>query len=136
MTSTSYIHGTGIGVSDIAVSTDFYTNAVGLSELRTHKNEEIHEVVLGFVDQPGVSVLLLMHWPRDTSRRYDGTDVKIVIRVEDTAKVINKIRGLGAQIVREPTFINALGGIVMGMARDPDGYLVEFISSAEGAEHA
>ncbi|MDA0271858.1 MAG: hypothetical protein O3C68_01225 [Proteobacteria bacterium] len=81
MTSTSYIHGTGIGVSDIAVSTDFYTNAVGLSELRTHKNEEIHEVVLGFVDQPGVSVLLLMHWPRDTSRRYDGTDVKIVIRV-------------------------------------------------------
>jgi lactoylglutathione lyase len=115
----------GIGVRDLAASVKFYTEVLGLQTVRTYELGYIDEVVLGLPD--GGAVLVLMHWPNDTERRYDGGDVKLVFYVADPAAVIERIRARGGKVDREATPIEALNGTIVGLARDPDNYVIEVI---------
>ena len=116
----------GIGVSDLQRSSNFYQHILDLKVLRTYELGYINEIVLGRRDAEG-AVLVLMNWPNDTTRRYDGTDVKLVYYVADPLAVIEKIRRQGLEIIREATPIEALNGRIVGLARDPDNYVVEVI---------
>ena len=73
-----YLGAVGIGVSDLEASAAFYSTALGLEVLRTYELGYLDEIVLGYPDGAG-TVLVLMNWPGDTERRYDGiTHHKIV----------------------------------------------------------
>jgi catechol 2,3-dioxygenase-like lactoylglutathione lyase family enzyme len=117
----------GIGVRDLAVSAAFYADVLGLQELRRYELGYIEEIVIGVPDGAGTSIVL-MHWPDDASRRYDGNDVKLVFYVDDPAAVLERIRARGGKIDREATPIEVLNGRVVGLGRDPDNYVIEVIA--------
>jgi hypothetical protein len=94
-----------------------------LKTLRAYELGYINEIVLGYKESQSAS-LVLMNWPKQ-ERRYDGTDVKLVFYVADPGAVIECIRGYGFEVLREATPIAALNGRVVGLARDPDNYVVE-----------
>jgi catechol 2,3-dioxygenase-like lactoylglutathione lyase family enzyme len=115
----------GIGVSDLEASAAFYQDVLGLEVQQTFALGYLDEIVLGYPDADGAA-LVLMHWP-DQPRRYDGNDVKVVFYVEDPAGVIERIRARGGRIDREASPIDVLPGRVVGLARDPDNYVIEVI---------
>jgi predicted enzyme related to lactoylglutathione lyase len=117
---------TGIGVRDLEVSKKFYAEVLGLTVLRTYELGYLNEVVLGYPEGKG-AVVVLMNWPNDKDRRYDGNHVKLVFDVADPAAVISKIRALGGKIDREATPSEALPGAIIGLGRDPDNYVIEVI---------
>jgi catechol 2,3-dioxygenase-like lactoylglutathione lyase family enzyme len=116
----------GIGVKDLERSIGFYGDVLGMKVLRRFELGYLNEVVLGFPDGTGANVVL-MNWPNDPSRRYDGNDVKLVFYVHDPASVIARIRAQGGHIDREAASIEALNGTVVGLGRDPDNYVVELL---------
>ena len=121
-----YLGAVGIGVSDLDASSAFYSKALGLEVLRTYELGYLNEIVLGYPGGDG-TVLVLMNWPDDTDRRYDGSDVKNVFYVDDPKGVIQRIRELGGQIDREATPHPAVNGTLVGLGRDPDNYVVEVL---------
>jgi len=116
----------GIGVTSLAASAAFYADVLGLQELRRYELGYIEEIVIGEPGGNGTSIVL-MHWPDDASRRYDGNDVKLVFYVDDPAAVLERIRARGGRIDREATPIEVLNGRVVGLGRDPDNYVIEVI---------
>jgi catechol 2,3-dioxygenase-like lactoylglutathione lyase family enzyme len=117
----------GIGVKDLAASKAFYADVLGMQELRRYELGYIEEIVMGYPGDPGTSIVL-MHWPNDASRRYDGNDMKLVFYVDDPKAVIERIRARGLKIDREATPIEVLNGRIVGMGRDPDGYVIEVLT--------
>ncbi len=115
----------GIGVADLDASAEFYADVLGLEVQRTYELGYINEIVLGYPDSDG-AVVVLMNWPGQ-ARTYDGANVKLVFYIEDPVGAIAKIRARGGEIVREATPIEVLNGIVVGLAKDPDNYVVELI---------
>ena len=121
-----YLGAMGIGVKDLQISTDFYVDVLGLEVKRTYELGYINEIVLGYphAESP---VLVLMNWPGQT-RAYEGNDVKLVFYVADPKAVIERIRARGGKIDREATPIDVLPGVLVGMGRDPDNYVVEVLN--------
>lgn len=118
----------GIGVADLAASSEFYQDVLGLEVLRTYELGYLNEIVLGYAQADADSaVVVLMNWP-EQSRSYDGDNVKLVFYIDDPAAAIERIREKGGEILREATPIEALNGRVVGLARDPDRYVVEVIA--------
>jgi len=117
----------GIGVKNLNASESFYKEVLGLKTLRTYELGYINEIVMGYSATNSAS-LVLMNWPKQ-DRRYDGTDVKLVFYVDDPAAVIERIRKYGLKVLREATPIETLNGRVVGMAQDPDNYVIEVIQA-------
>ncbi len=117
----------GIGVSDLERSTQFYGDVLGMRVMRRFELGDLNEVVLGFPDGTGAN-FVLMNWPHDPSRRYDGNNVKLVFYVDDPASVIARIRAHGGKIDREAEPMEVLNGTVVGLGRDPDNYVVELLA--------
>ena len=116
----------GIGVKDLDASIAFYGDVLGMRVLRRFELGYLNEVVLGFPDGAGANVVL-MNWPHEPARPYDGNNVKLVFYVHDPASVIARIRAHGGRIDREAAPIEALNGTVVGLGRDPDNYVVELL---------
>lgn len=115
----------GIGVADLDASSRFYAEALGLEVQRTYELGYLNEIVLGYPDSES-AVVVLMNWPQQT-RVYNGENVKLVFYVDDPAGVIERIRALGGEILREATPIELLDGLAVGLAKDPDNYVVEVV---------
>ena len=123
---------TGIGVKDLEVSKSFYVEVLGMQVVRTYALGYINEIVLAYPAAPDGTAarggsLVLMNWPGDTQRRYDGNDVKLVFEVDDPAAIIARIRARGGQVDREAGPVDALPGAIIAMARDPDNYVIELL---------
>ncbi|MFK7913407.1 MAG: VOC family protein [Pseudomonadales bacterium] len=116
----------GIGVTNLEISTRFYTQTLGLEVLRTYELGYLNEIVLGHADTDH-AVLVLMNWPNDKNRKYDGSNVKVVFNHPDAATVLNRARALGSTIDREALPHPALNGTIIGLTRDPDNYVLEVI---------
>ena len=125
--ATPMLGAVGIGVKDLAASTRFYSDVLGMKVLRRFELGYLNEVVMGFPDATGATVVL-MNWPGDAARRYDGNDVKLVFYVHDPAQIIELIRKSGGKIDREAKPIEALNGTVVGLGRDPDNYVIELLA--------
>ena len=116
----------GIGVKDLERSIAFYGDVLGMKVLRRFELGYLNEVVLGFPDGSGANVVL-MNWPQEGARQYDGNNVKLVFYVHDPAAVIARIRAHRGRIDREAAPLEALNGTVVGLGRDPDDYVVELL---------
>jgi len=124
--SPDYLGATGIGVSDLARSVDFYTRVLGMVQLQTFKLDYMDEVVVGF---PGRTAVVLMHWTDGSARNYRDNPIKLVFYVTDPKAVADRIRADGLEITREPAPIPSLGGAMVGLAKDPDGYVIELLQA-------
>ena len=117
----------GIGVSDLERSADFYTRVVGMQQLTTFALPEMDEVVVGFGGRG--AALVLMHWTDGSAKTYADLPVKVVLYVADPVATVEAIRAEGLEITREPAAVPGLGDAVVGLAKDPDGYVVELIQA-------
>ncbi len=115
----------GIGVSDLARSTDFYVNVMGMEKVRTYELSYMNEVLLRYPD--GESYIVLMHWIDGSNPNYANLPIKIVTRVKDPVALAAKIKAAGFEVTREPQASDQVGGAVVGFAKDPDGYVLELL---------
>ena len=126
--SPDYLGATGIGVSDLRASAEFYKAALGMNELRTVKIDYMDEIILVHESR---SALVLMHWTDGSQRNYKDVPVKLVFYVTDPVAAAARIKQAGGSITREPAPIESLGGAVVGMGKDLDGYVVELLQAPE-----
>ncbi len=122
---TQYIGAMGIAVSDLEESTDFYCRIIGMKVLTTFNVSYMNENVLGFEGR-GAS-LLLMNYIDGSNPNCKDNPIKIVIYVDDITSLFDSARAEGYEVIREPEVLESIGGALMGMVKDPDGYVVEMI---------
>ncbi len=115
----------GIGVSDLEKSTDFYVNVMGMEKVRTYELSYMNEVLLRYPD--GESYVVLMHWIDGSNPNYKDLPIKLVTRVKDPVALAAKIKAAGFEVTREPQPSEAVGGAIVGFAKDPDGYVLELL---------
>jgi len=84
----------------------------------------MEEVVLAF---EGRTAVVLMHYTDGSARNYKDNPVKLVFYVTDPKVVSDRIKAEGLEIIREPAPMASMDGAAIGLAKDPDGYIVELI---------
>jgi lactoylglutathione lyase len=124
--SPDYIGATGIGVSDLKRSTDFYTRVLGMKVMQTFKLEHMEEVVL---THEGRNAIVLMHFTDGSNPNYKNLPVKLVFYVSDPKAAAALVREAGYEVTREPEPLPSFGNAVVGLAKDPDGYVVELLQA-------
>jgi lactoylglutathione lyase len=125
--SPDFLGATGIGVSDLRASAEFYKAALGMTELRTVKVDYMDEIILVHEAR---SALVLMHWTDGSARNYKDVPVKLVFYVTDPKAAAERIRQAGGTMTREPAPFGA-DGMIVGLGKDPDGYVVELLQAPE-----
>ncbi len=116
----------GIGVSDLARSEDFYTRVLGMKVQQRIDLPHIKEIV---VAHEGRTAVVLMHWLDGSPRSYNGNAVKLVFFVPDAKALIEKIREAGLPIQREAEVMPEFNNMIIGLAEDPDGYVIELLQA-------
>lgn len=116
----------GIGVSELARSEDFYVRVLGMSVQQRISLPHMTEVVLGY---PGAVPVVLMHWIDGSSPNYANNPIKLVFTVPDASALVEAIRAEGLPITREATPTPEFNNMIIALAQDPDGYVVEFIQA-------
>lgn len=125
-----YFRSTGLGVSDLARSVDFYTRVMGMEQVQTFELDYMDEVIVSFPNGEGGHGhrLVLMHWKDGSERNYQGNPVKIVWQVADAKATAERARAAGFKVTREPGLSKAPGSKnVIGFIEDPDGYQIELM---------
>jgi catechol 2,3-dioxygenase-like lactoylglutathione lyase family enzyme len=115
-----------IGVGDLERSFDFYSRVLGMALRHERSLPGVAEQKLLYFPNSKASDVALVHY-LDGPRNYTRNPVKLVFYVPSAATLIEKIRAEGLQILAEPMAQPAFGNVVVGFARDPDGYVLEFI---------
>jgi len=129
--SPDFLGATGIGVSDLRASAEFYKAALGMTEQRTVKIDYMDEIILVHEAR---SALVLMHWTDGSERNYRDVPVKLVFYVSDPVATAERIKAAGGVMTREPAPIESMGGAVVGLGKDLDGYVVELLQAPEPKE--
>jgi len=130
--SPDFLTAVGIGVADLERSVDFYTRVLGMQQTQTFDLPEMKEVV---VAHEGRNAVVLMHYIDGSARNYRDNPVKLVFYVTDAKARTEAVRAEGLEITREPAAVEGMGGAVIGMGKDPDGYVLEFIQLAPQPAH-
>ncbi len=126
MASPDLLTAVGIGVSDMKRSVDFYSRVIGMKVTQTFKLDHMDETVLAF---DGRSAVVLMHYTDGSKQHYKDNPVKLVFYFTDPKAVATRIREFGCEITREPEPLPSFGNVIVGLAKDPDGYVVELLES-------
>ena len=126
MRSPDFLTAVGIGVSDLARSTDFYSRVLGMKQTATFKLDYMDEIMLA---HEGRSAVVLMHYTDGSARNYRDNPVKLVFYVTDPRGLTERIRAEGLEVLHEPAANENLGGALIALAKDPDGYVIELIQA-------
>ena len=126
MRSPDYLTAVGIGVSDLARSADFYERVLGMKQTQTFNLDHMDEIVLA---HEGRNAVVLMHWKDGSARNYRDNPIKLVFQVTDAGRLIEGIRADGLAIPMEPAAYPGMGGAIIGIGLDPDGYVIELIQA-------
>jgi catechol 2,3-dioxygenase-like lactoylglutathione lyase family enzyme len=113
-----------IPVSDVAASTRFYTDIVGLKHLAT-----VAQGAMAFLDAAGVCVILVKRDPpiNPTPDDHGGVHHSFGIARGEYRAALDHLRENGVEITFEE---DRQGGVINGPRayfRDPDGTVLEFI---------
>jgi lactoylglutathione lyase len=126
MRSPDLLTAVGIGVSDMKRSVDFYSRVIGMKVTQTFKLDHMVETILAF---EGRTAVVLMHYTDGSKQHYKDNPVKLVFYFTDPKAVAARIRAAGYEITREPEPLPSFGNAIVGLAKDPDGYVVELLES-------
>ena len=123
-----YLGAVGIGVSDLESSGDFYSRVMGMTEQYRLSLGFMDEIILQ-IENGGGSAVVLMHYA--TPRNYKDLPVKLTYCVTDPQQTIEDIRGEGLEIHVSPRPKPKFNPLAYGLAKDPDGYLLEIVQSVQ-----
>jgi lactoylglutathione lyase len=124
MRSDDFLTAVGIGVTDLERSEAFYRDVLGMKRTGTFHLDYMDEVMLA---HEGRSAVVLMHYTDGSARNYRDNPVKLVFYVTDPVGLAGKIKADGLEVTHEPTPNAGMGGAVICLAKDPDGYVIELI---------
>jgi lactoylglutathione lyase len=121
----------GLGVSNLEKSVEFYTKvlSLGLEPTQFFDVEHYRETVIAFPRGPkptGSSIILMEYKNGHKPVKQQG---KLVFYVDDVSAVINRCKRYGCEVFLD---LGAGEGWVkdIGMIRDPDGFILEFMPLA------
>jgi predicted enzyme related to lactoylglutathione lyase len=126
MRSPDFLTAVGIGVSDLSRSVDFYAGVLGMKQIQTFQLDHMDEIVMA---HEGRNAVILMHYTDGSAPRYKDNPVKLVFYVADPAAMAERIGAAGFEITRQPAPAPTMGGAVICLAKDPDGYVIELIQA-------
>ncbi len=123
---------TMLRVADLDKSIAFYTQVLGMKELRRADNEEYRYTLafVGYGDEKDTAVLeLTYNWDTDS---YDLGNAygHIAIEFDDIYKACADIKAAGGNVSREPGPVKG-GTTEIAFVKDPDGYSIELIQKKE-----
>ena len=121
---------TMLRVADLDKSIAFYTQVLGMKELRRADNEEYRYTLafVGYGDEKDTAVLeLTYNWDTDS---YDLGNAYGHIAIDDIYKACADIKAAGGNVSREPGPVKG-GTTEIAFVKDPDGYSIELIQKKE-----
>jgi len=125
-----FLAAAGIGVTDLAKSTDFYTSIFHM-RVKTASISVPNlwdEVELEYPSGKGSNVLL-MHYTDGKAHDYTNISVKLVNYVPDSRITAAAIQARGLTILSQPSVLDVLGTDArIALGTDPDGYTMEIIT--------
>lgn len=130
MRSDDFLTAVGIGVADLERSEAFYRDVLGMKRTGAFHLDYMDEVM---VAHEGRSAVVLMHYTDGSTRNYRDNPVKLVFYVTDPVALASKIKAAGLEVTHDPTPNANLGGAVICLAKDPDGYVIELIQRPAAA---
>jgi len=119
---------TMLRVGDLDKSIAFYSDVLGMSELRRkdYPDGEFTLAFMGYGDEKENTVLELTHnWGVES---YDLGNAygHIAIEVDDVYQACEKMKQTGGKVIRDAGPMNA-GTTIIAFLEDPDGYQIELI---------
>lgn len=121
---------TMLRVADLEKSIAFYTQVLGMKEIRRAENPEYRYTLafVGYADESEQAVIELTHnWDTDS---YDLGNAygHIALEFDDIYTACEQIKQRGGIVSREPGPV--LGGTTeIAFVKDPDGYAIELIQT-------
>lgn len=112
----------GIVVKNMDESIDFYTRVLGCQLHSRHQDETIQFALIKAGDQE----IELLKFPHDDKERKEGVISHIAFSVEDIVKEINRLKGLGINLVSDQPR-EVMGGMKIFFFTGPSGESVEFL---------
>jgi len=120
-------------VRDLDKSISFYSNLLGMKELRRRDVPEGRYtlVFLGYASNAeGQAEIELTHnWDHDGPYELGDAFGHLAVGVPDVAAACDHVRGGGGRVTREAGPVK-FGTTVIAFVEDPDGYKVELIERA------
>lgn len=129
---TTYLGAIGIGVNDLDKSEKFYSELLGMDSLQTIETPIMNEIIMGYKGSQSAAVVL-MNYTDGSNPNYSNNPVKLVFTVSDCEGALKKIADAGHTIVSAAKPYPSMGGVIIGFAKDPDGYLIEFFQKPSKA---
>src|SRR5687767_9960014 len=122
---------TMIRVTNLDKSIDFYTNIFGMKLLRRkdYPDGKFTLAFVGYGDEGSNAVLELTHNWDTHSYELGNAFGHIAIAVPDAYKACDDISAKGGNVVR-PAGPMKHGGSVIAVVKDPDGYMIELVQTA------
>ncbi|MBF6387734.1 VOC family protein [Nocardia farcinica] len=115
---------TAIRVADLARATEFYTAGCGFVEENAVATDAFDAVIL----RAGAAGIELIAPRGESAPPEHGTMfTKLVCHADDVAAVMAAACAHGGAEEMPATALERFGGRTIGMVRDPDGYLLEFV---------
>lgn len=124
--SPDYLGAVGIGVSDLQRSAKFYVDVLGMRVIQTIKLDHMDEIILVHENRTAV---VLMHWTDGSARNYKDVPVKLVFYYTDPPAIADRIKAAGLEITRYPEKLPSFNNAMVGLAKDPDGYVIELLEA-------
>ena len=125
---------TMLRVGNLQRSIDFYTQALGMSLLRTTDRPEQQYTLafLGYGRNPEHAEIELTYNYGVDHNELGTAYGHIALGVPDARAACEKIKAAGGNVTREAGPVKG-GSTVIAFVTDPDGYKIELIERAEGA---
>lgn len=126
-----FLH-TMIRVRDLDASLAFYTEMLGMKQLRRSDNETGKYTVafVGYGDEASESVVELTHnWGHADGYEMGTAFGHLAVGVPDVAAECERVRSRGGKVTREAGPVKG-GTTVIAFVEDPDGYKIELVQRA------
>ena len=119
---------TMIRVGDLERSVRFYTEVLGMKEMRRRDNAEgkFTLVFIGYGDEAENAVIELTYNWGVTHYELGNAFGHIAIAVDDAYKACEEIKTRGGKVTREAGPMKH-GSTVIAFVEDPDGYKIELV---------
>ncbi len=120
-----FLH-TMIRVGDLERSIKFYTELLGMKELR-RRDVPDGKYTLAFVGYEGDPAEVELTYNYGVEKYEQGTAFgHLAVAVPNAAAACDKVRGAGGKVTREAGPVK-FGTTVIAFVEDPDGYKIELI---------
>jgi lactoylglutathione lyase len=123
---------TMLRVGDLEKSVAFYTQVLGMKELRRHDYPDGRFTLafIGYAAESETAVLELTHnWDTKSYDLGNGFG-HVAIEVDDAYRACEEVKAKGGKVTREAGPMKH-GTTVIAFVQDPDGYKIEFIQKKQ-----